>query len=148
MGAVLPVLVVVLIALASGAGYSLMLDQSGRQRTTEPQAATARAKGLPELSKETVVPIQPLLVSSDGQKRHWIRLEGAIAFRQAPSKDEQPLLIKIIAEDMLSYLRTTPITQLESAAGFEFARDELSEIARVRSNGRASKFILKAMVIE
>ena len=148
MKAILPILVVVVIALASGAGYSLMIDRSSRSTTAEQSAAVAPSKNLPELAREVVVALEPILVSSEGRKQHWLRLEGAISFKQSPGKDELQLLLKNIAEDMLTYLRSTPLEQFESAVGIEFLRDELFEIARMRSKGRASKFILKAMVIE
>jgi hypothetical protein len=45
-------------------------------------------------------------------------------------------------------MRTVPLTHVETAAGVEYLREDLTEIARLRSKGRARSIILRSLVVE
>ena len=58
------------------------------------------------------------------------------------------ILLKTMSEDLMSFLRTVPLSHIESAVGLEYLREDLSEIARLRSKGRARAVVLRSLVVE
>jgi hypothetical protein len=48
----------------------------------------------------------------------------------------------------MSFMRTLPLTHVASAAGVEYLREDIEEIARLRSKGRARSVILRSLVVE
>lgn len=94
-----------------------------------------------------VIPLEPVLVNLTGKDRSWIRLEGSVAFTATPDKDKAVLLAHM-AEDIAGYLRGASIAQLQSAAGLESLREDLSELVQLRSKNRAVRFILRSLAIE
>ena len=53
-----------------------------------------------------------------------------------------------IADDMLAYLRTLTLTQLQGASGLQHLREDLSERAAVRSEGHVKEVMIEMMVIQ
>jgi flagellar FliL protein len=64
------------------------------------------------------------------------------------ARDDFALLSKTISEDLMSFLRTVPLSHVESAVGLEYLREDLSEIARLRSKGRVRDVLLRSLVVE
>jgi flagellar FliL protein len=160
--------VMLLAALALGAGAGLgyamtfgapppaSVGQQQPAASTLPhgpaQAATASGEPPRALEddnrlKDQVVPIEPVIVSVGGAAGRWLRLEGSVAFSQ-PVKAGREVIMAQLSEDLMGFLRGTSLSQLESAAGVEFLRDDLTEIVQLRTRGRARRFILRALVIE
>jgi flagellar FliL protein len=153
MAGIVTIIAVVLLAACAGAGYTILVASAPKQLGTETTAGKEaqhepNVRSAAEANKEVMLPLEPILVSLEGTSKYWIRLEGVVAFHAAPAKEEQQSLLRQMGEDLLGYLRATPVTQIESPIGFEFLRDELAELVRLRSKGRARKFIIKALVIE
>ncbi len=94
-----------------------------------------------------VVPLDPVLVNLAGKDRSWIRLEGSVAFTATPDKD-RAILLAHMAEDIAGYLKGSSVSQLQSAAGLEALREDLSELVQLRSKNRAVRFILRSLAIE
>jgi flagellar FliL protein len=144
---------IVLLAAGAGAGYTFLVAPTGRP--VAPLAAletgvrpATLAKQAGETSRELVLPLEPLLANFDGTRKFWIRLESAVVFQTAPSNSEQQPLLRQIGEDLLLALRSTPVTQFESAAGLEFLRDDFADLVSLRTGGRARKLVIKSLVIE
>lgn len=167
-GFILALALIILVGASSGAGFGLAFlgrpgaarsdaeTGSGRARNsdTEHSARPSRTGEIDEPAQphadrlmEHVVPLEPIIVSISGPGGTWLRLEGSVAFA-GPPKDDRTAIAAQMTEDLFGFLRNTPLTQLESAAGLEFLRDDMSELVRLRTNGRARRFILRALVIE
>jgi len=58
------------------------------------------------------------------------------------------VLLKSMTEDIMSFMRTVPLIHVESASGVEYLREDIEEIARLRSRGRARSIILRSLVVE
>ena len=162
-------IVALLIVLAAGAGGGFAV---GTLIAARPDAAAVSAGGAPqknaaaatapspaqvaEMAKaakrgddanEQVVPLEPILVNVGASERTWLRLEGSVTLAPGAEK-ERAVLVAEIAEDIAGFLRTTSLAQIESAAGLEFLREDLSELVRLRAKGRAKRFVLRSLVIE
>jgi flagellar FliL protein len=165
-GFMLALALVVIIGAGSGLGFGLAFPvalapavhgtpaadtqarPAGKDAATAPPAGDAKpqrpvADGL----AEHIAALEPIIVNGAGPGRPWLRLEGAVAFATPPDKNRAAQLAEM-SEDIVGFLRGTPAAQLEQATGLEFLREDLSELVRLRSKGKARRFILKSLVIE
>jgi flagellar FliL protein len=129
-------------AMTQAAGsYSelLELEQEGKAKEEADQNRLEQNESAPELV--TLLPITTnLYYPSDS----WVRLEIALVFE----KDPDLKLAHLIHQDLLSYMRTVSLQQIEGARGFQHLRDDLTERAAIRSDGRVSNLIFRTFLIE
>lgn len=151
-GGLVVIFLVIALAAAAGSGFSWYfaakpsISPAGGEapaQVAEPKAASVAAAAAPDF----VLPLEPIMVNV-GLSKRWLRLEGAVLFNTAPSKEELPVLARQLSADALGFLRSTSIAQLETAVGLEFILEDLTELARLRSQGRARVFVIKSLVIE
>ena len=64
------------------------------------------------------------------------------------SGKESEAMIAEVTEDIVAFLRTVPLEQLEGPSGFQHLREDLNDRARVRSEGRVNELIVQGLVIE
>jgi flagellar FliL protein len=50
--------------------------------------------------------------------------------------------------DILGYLRTIRLSQIEGASGFLAFRDDLDDLVKTASRGDVRKFLIKSLVVE
>ena len=161
-GFILALVLLAVIGAGAGAGFSLMFLNAGApavDATAAKAEATAKlgeAVGAPKSAasvsagdgkKILVASLDPILVTLAGPQRSWARLELGVIIEAVADQDDTPLL-KSMTEDIMSFMRTVPLTHVESAAGVEYLREDLTEIARLRSKGRARSIILRSLVVE
>ena len=53
-----------------------------------------------------------------------------------------------LGEDILAFLRTVPLKQLEGPVGLENLRQDLNERAATRTGGKAREFVIRTMVVQ
>jgi flagellar FliL protein len=53
-----------------------------------------------------------------------------------------------IADDVLAYLRTGSLHQLEGPIGLENIRQDLNERAATRSGGKVQAFVIRTLVVQ
>lgn len=159
---VVPMLLLAVLGGGAGFGYGLIssggeehqsrnssaledgLNPSSEERATGGVSAQGRSG---DWRKEELVPLQPLIVRMGGGAGKWLRLEGAIAF-SAPSKEDRGQVVSQVGEDLMLFLGSTRLEQIASPTGLEFLRDDMNEIVRSRTDGHASRLILKSLVVE
>ncbi|WP_427927975.1 flagellar basal body-associated FliL family protein [Agrobacterium cavarae] len=113
-----------------------------------PPAAAAPAHEAPA---EVAAPVGPSLVSLDPiitnlgyPAENWVRLELALQFN-GPS---DPAVVQELHQELMAYIRTVPLQQIQGPRGFQYLRDDLREIVDLRTKGRVSKVLFKTFVIE
>ncbi|MCW6511384.1 flagellar basal body-associated FliL family protein [Lichenifustis flavocetrariae] len=143
LGVIVPVLVLTLVA--GGGGFVV-----GKQIIAKAKASVAgvgkpadAAPPVPIAVKE-LIPIVANLLTPEGS---WVRLQTAIVYEKADAPQIDILSAKI-ADDMLAYLRTLTLTQLQGASGLQHLREDLSERAAVRSDGHVKEVMIEMMVIQ
>ena len=53
-----------------------------------------------------------------------------------------------VHQDIMAYLRTVSLQQVEGPRGFQYLKDDLQERVDLRSEGRVSKVMFRTLVIE
>ncbi|MFN7101445.1 MAG: flagellar basal body-associated FliL family protein [Pseudorhizobium sp.] len=103
-------------------------------------------EGIPKIATEAngVVLLDPITTNLAYPSDSWIRLEVALAFK-GPA--ELPLSEEI-HQDILAYMRTVSLQQIEGPRGFQYLRDDIQERVDLRSQGKVSKVMFRTMVIE
>ncbi|MFA7415947.1 MAG: flagellar basal body-associated FliL family protein [Rhizobium sp.] len=109
-------------------------------------AGKAGEEGLPRISTEAngVVQLEPITTNLAYPSENWIRLEVALLFKGAPDVT----LSEAIHQDILAYLRTVSLQQVEGPRGFQYLKDDIQERVDLRSEGRVSKVMFRTFVIE
>ena len=95
-----------------------------------------------------MLPLETIVVNLAGPDNRWLRFEGVVVFTGSAAKENSASLPKYIMDDLVGFLRRTTLSQLDTAAGLEFLRDDMEELVRLRSNGRANTVLIKTLVVE
>lgn len=76
-----------------------------------------------------------------------IRLQVAIVYPRA-SVEEPAVLSAQITDDLVGFLKTLSLTQLQGATGLQNLREDLNERAAVRSQGKVREVVIEALVVQ
>ncbi|RYB05947.1 flagellar basal body-associated FliL family protein [Lichenibacterium ramalinae] len=151
IGALVPILV---LTLAAGGGGALIgkqivaMTRAAADKTAappeaaKPAAAAAGAAGGERVLKE-LAPVVTNLAAPDGS---WIRLQTAIVYdkNDAPAME---LVGRKVGEDILAFVRTLTLEQIQGASGLEALRDDLNERAQLRSDGKVRELLIEMLVV-
>jgi flagellar FliL protein len=139
-----------LTALGAGSGGLLGLHLRGKMESK----VEAKAEGVsgpdakgPYPAGLGLRPLAPVVTNLAGPEHTWIRLEAALVM-EADQSPEAKLLAAQIAEDIVAFLRTVPLSQVHGPSGFQHLREDLKDRARVRSEGKVQDLVIQALIIE
>jgi flagellar FliL protein len=109
-------------------------------------AAAGKEAGLPKLATAAngIVLLEPVITNLAYPSDSLVRLEVALMFKGAP---EAPLAEEV-HQDIMAYMRTVSLQQIQGPRGFQYLRDDLQERVDLRSHGRISKILFRTFVIE
>ncbi len=120
------------------------------EQAKEAKAAEGEKKegeaGLPHISTEAnnVVQLEPITSNLAYPSENWVRLEVALLFNGPPDVK----VAEDIHQDILAYIRTVSLQQIEGPRGFDYLRDDIQERVDLRAQGRVSKVMFRTFVIE
>lgn len=77
----------------------------------------------------------------------WVRLDASIVLDDAAT-DSAEVLTARIAEDVLAYLRTVTLAQLQGPSGLLYLREDLSDRVAIRSNDQVRELIIETLVVQ
>jgi flagellar protein FliL len=102
--------------------------------------------GLPKIDPKVngILQLDPVTANLAYPSTNWIRLEVALMFNGEPDVK----MAEDIHQDLMAYLRTVSLQQLEGPRGFQYLRDDVQERVDLRSEGRVSKVMFRTFVIE
>lgn len=144
-------IVLVLSAVAGGGGWMLGGVLAPQVVKEEPLADAAQADKADKKDadgekkpRENVIPLEPITTNLSYPSENWIRIEVSLLFTANPDD----ALADQIHQDILSYLRTVSLQQIEGPRGFQYLRDDLRERVKLRSEGRVTDILFRTFVIE
>jgi flagellar FliL protein len=152
-GAILGVLLASVIA--AGGGVYLGWSQFGKQDSVK--HAPKDEHGKPgDAEKYTdgsrIRDLQPITTNLAGTPPAWIRLEAAVLLDPEnpaePQSAEEIEMLRVVNEDVVAFLRTVTLTQLQGPSGFQSLREDLDERVRIRSEGKIKELIVQSMILE
>jgi flagellar protein FliL len=100
-----------------------------------------------DVSALRAVPFPPVLTTLAEPRGKWIRIEGSVLISNN-SRESPELLAEKAGEQILAYLRTVRLDQIEGPSGLLGLRDDLNEMVKVLSDGDAKAVLIHGMIVE
>lgn len=95
-------------------------------------------------ASETVIPLATITTSIASPSDMWVRMEVSIVLDEPQGSD----LPGIIQQDLLSYIRTVKMHEIEGASGFRHLKENLEERAAIRSDGHVKQVLIRTLLFE
>ena len=142
-GSLIEFAIVVLLAACGGAAFEALRPPAApwSDKAAESQAGAAPSQ------PSTVVDLPPIVTNLGSPQDTWIRLEGSIIF-DPKTLPHPEAIVGQIGDDILAYLRTVSLRQLEGPIGLENLRQDLNERAATRSGGKVRPFVIRTLVVQ
>lgn len=139
----------VVLTLVGGAGgwfTGKFLVPAPQPEHAKPEAEGEKgeAAGAPAAPLINLVELAPILTNIGYPSENVVRLQVALVFDGTPDQ----ALADTVNENILNYLRTVPLQQLQGPRGFTYLKGDLQEIAGLRSQGRVTKVLVRTFVVE
>ena len=77
----------------------------------------------------------------------WIRLEASVVVKAGAFTNPEAVAAEI-RQDILAYLRTLSVAQIEGPSGLSHLREDLAERVQVRSKGQARDLFIETLVVQ
>lgn len=129
--------------VAAGGGWLV----GGAVAPQETPAAQHTGEGSGEKDEETatrVVDLEPITTNLGYPSENWVRLEVALLYAEEPDE----AMSEAIHQDILGYLRTVSLQQIEGPRGFQYLREDLMERVALRGEGKVANLMVRTFVIE
>jgi flagellar FliL protein len=95
-------------------------------------------------ASDTVIPLGAITTSIASPSDIWVRMEVSIVLDEPQGED----LPGIIQQDLLSYIRTVKMHEIEGASGFRHLKENLDERAAIRSDGHVKLVLIRTLLFE
>jgi flagellar protein FliL len=102
---------------------------------------------VPSPQRSAIVNLPPIVTNLGSPQDTWIRLEGSIVFDPKTLPHPEAVAAQI-GDDVLAYLRTVSLRELEGPIGLENIRQDLNERAATRSGGKVRTFVIRTLVVQ
>ena len=138
---------------AVGLGWVSGVYLNGSGEPAEPAALAGFDQRAPATAEDghgeekilsTVVALAPITTNLAAPADVWIRLEASLIFDEPQTQE----LVESIHQDLLAYIRTVKLHQVEGASGFQHLKADLEERAKVRSGGHVRQFLIRTLLFE
>ena len=110
-------------------------------------AANPAASSTPAAEPSSVYDLPPIVTNLAAPQDTWVRLEGSIVFDPKLMPHPEAAAAKL-GDDILAYLRTLTLKQIEGPIGLEDLRQDLSERAATRTGGKTREFVIRMLVVQ
>lgn len=147
LGTLLPVLALTVLGAVGGGAVGMLIVAKVRAVITA-QAAPPAPQPKAKVSDDVVVrELSPIVTNLAQPENTKVRLQVAILFNK---KDvEAPTLLAAqITDDLVIYLKTLTLAQLQGGSGLQSLREDLNERAATRSEGRVRELIIETLVVQ
>jgi flagellar FliL protein len=89
--------------------------------------------------------LPPIMTNIAAPSDIWLRVELSVVFDEPP---QDPGLADAIHQDLLAFVRTIKMHQIEGASGFQHLKADLGERASIRSGGHAKSILIRTLLFE
>ncbi|AGA64199.1 flagellar protein [Liberibacter crescens BT-1] len=96
------------------------------------------------INANNIVQLAPIISNLADSKKNFIRLDIVLIFKDKPDLS----LIENLHQDIMAYIRTVSVQDLEVTRGLQYLRDDIEERVNLRSKGGVSKVIFRTFIIE
>ncbi len=152
LGVAVSALAVTAVAAGGGVLFGMKTSATIETAIAKRDAAATATAGKPVIpikySGDTVVkPLEAVVTNLASPSDTWVRLEASMVFKNGALENPEVTGAEL-RQDMLAYLRTVNIAQLEGPSALQHLIEDLDERAAVRTNGRVSELVIQTLVIQ
>ena len=109
--------------------------------------ATPESKPSPYAGDTVLQELPAMVVNLADPPEMRVRLQVSIVFSKK-AVEVPALLAAQIGDDFMAFLKTLTIRQLQGASGLQFLREDLTERAATRSDGKVREIIIETLVVQ
>jgi len=131
----------ILTALGAGVGVlsaSVSLPTDETPAAPSASSATARIK---------IIELSSIVTNLSTPSDTWVRFEGALVVDSRFEADVEALSGEI-NNDIIAYLRTITLAQIEGPSGFQILRQALNERVAIRTKGKVGELAIRTLVVQ
>ena len=110
-------------------------------------AAPAEVKPSPYVGDTVLQEMPAMVVNLADPPATRVRLQAAIVFSKK-AVDVPAVLAGQIGDDFVAYLKTLTVRQLQGASGLQALREDLTERAALRSDGKVREVVIETLVVQ
>jgi flagellar FliL protein len=135
------------LAVAAGSLYGIAIISTVKE-ALEAKARSEEAPTAPRYGERVnLQELPPIITNLADPPDTWVRLEAAIVFDNKPEPVPHVLAGEITG-DILAFLRTLTLRQIEGASGLRQLREDLNERVSIRTQGRVRELIIETLVVQ
>lgn len=140
-----PAVFLTVLAVAAGLGLGVHLVRYAQVAdAARLQDKTVVSEHDPQRSR--LYRLKPIVTNLTEPADVWLRLDAAIVF-----EDEMPnseVISAEVSEDLLAFLKTLKVGQLEGATQLQHLREDLKDRVAIRSGGDVRDLIIESLVVQ
>jgi flagellar protein FliL len=138
--------------VAAGVGAFQGLRAKAPEEPWKPGGAVASAKlgadkKFAPIVEMGTLDLAPVVTNLASPSDTWVRVEGVLLF-EGKTLPHGEALAGQIDGDILAFMRTQTLAQLQGVAGLQRLRQDLNERVATRSEGHVREFIIKSLVVQ
>jgi len=138
-----------LLSALVGGGFGLSIVSNIEKRVEEKYKSPPQmpAEASPYTGDIIVKKLAPVVTNLAGSETDWIRLEASIVYKGG-FEFNPDLLSAETRQDILAYLRTVTLAQIQGPSGLLHVREDLNERVKLRSKGLIQEIVLETLVVQ
>lgn len=140
----------VLTLVAAGSGTLLGLHLVGSVEDAMKNKPAEEQAPLPEARYATgtsLLKVPPVIANLAAPQDVWVRVEASIVVAEEEIQSPD-VLAGEIAEDILAYLRTVSLEQIEGPSGLLHLKEDLNDRVAIRSEDQVRELIIETLVVQ
>lgn len=139
---------VVASLIAGGVGgFQGMQAKPADPPKADAAAAPADDKKYAPIMDMGTLDIPPVVTNLAAPPDVWVRVEGSILFEGKTLPHGEALAAEI-SSDILAYMRTQTLADIQGVAGLQHLRQDLDERVATRTEGHVREFMIKSLVVQ
>jgi flagellar protein FliL len=100
-----------------------------------------------DIKDVVLTPFPPITSNIAMPESVWIRLEGVMAIK--PNSGVKPAdLVQLASTQMIAYVRTLKLADIQGATGFQAFNADLNELVRNVTEGQARAVLISGFIVE
>ena len=147
LGTIVPILLLTAGAAGGGALVGMHIVSTVRMMGTKEAQVPAASTGAVQLGTSAVKELAPIVTNLASPDGAVVRLQTAIVYDKSDAQQIDIVAAKI-GDDILAFVKTLTVAQLQGASGLQQLREDLNERAAVRSDGRVHELMIEMLVVQ
>jgi flagellar FliL protein len=138
-----------LLAVGTGGGFGLVMMGNIEKRVEAKYKAASEmaATASPYSGDIAIQRLAAVVTNLSNSGDYWVRMEASIIYKKDTDINPEVLAAET-RQDIVAYLRSLTITQIQGPSGLLHLREDLNERAQLRSKGLIREFVVESLVVQ